>query len=357
MIHKDRNTLFPILNRKLFDIYETQLQAFWTPDEIDFSGDLDDLNSMKPPARDLILKILAFFAQSDSIVNENLCMRFMADVNIPEMLQFYSIQVGIEAVHAHTYAKMIESYVSDADEKMKLFQAIENFPFIAQKASWMKKWIKSQDNFSKRLLAFALVEGVFFSASFCTIFWIREQGLMPGLSLANTFISRDEGLHWEAASVLYKELVSTDNKVKSKQFFINSRLEDKDVSDAEIGNQMREINNLKKVINEEFKKLTQKDVEEMVKEAVDIEKAFVKDSLQVGLLGINNDMLCQYVESVADMVAEAFGFDAIYGTRVPFDFMLKNDIRGKVNFFERRVSEYKKAKREKVNFDVVEDNF
>lgn len=357
MINKDRNTLFPILNRPLWEAYEQQLQSFWTPYEIDFSADADDLKKMSKPAQDLILKILAFFAQSDSIVNENLCYRFIKDTNIPEAIQYYNTQIGIEAVHGHTYANMIESYVKNEEEKIKLFKAIDNYPFIAKKAKWMKKWINSQSSFSKRLLAFAVVEGLFFAGSFCSIFWIREQGLMPGLSMANNLIARDENFHRAFAALLYKELLKVNNQIKSKEFFVNSRLNDETVSDEELGKQMREIASLKKLVNAEFEVLKKEDVHEIIKEAVAIEKEFITDSLPVSLLGLNSKMMGEYIESVADLILEDFGFDKLYNTRQPFDFMIKNDVRGKVNFFERRSTEYRKATREKVDFDTVSEDF
>ena len=357
MISKDRNTLFPVMNRPIWDAYEMQLQSFWTPYEIDFSEDLDDLKKMPKSAQELILKILAFFAQSDAIVNENLCYRFIQDVNIPEAIQYYSTQIGIEAVHGHTYANMIDTYIKDEEEKLKLFKAIDNFPFIAKKAKWMKKWIGSQSSFSKRLFAFAVVEGLFFAGSFCSIFWIREQGLMPGLSMANDLISRDENFHRQMASILYKELVKVNDSIKSKEFYVNSRLEDKNVSDEEIGKVMREIAHLKKTTNKPFEKLKKEEVYEIIKEAVAIEKEFITDSLPVALLGLNSKMMGEYIESVADLILEEFDFDKLYGTRQPFDFMIKNDVRGKVNFFERRPTQYRKATREKVNFDQISEDF
>lgn len=334
------------------------MQAFWTADEIDLSADHKDLKKMKPEERHLILTILAFFAQSDSIVNENLALRFCHDINIPEAIQFYSAQIGIEAVHAETYAKMIDDYVTDPDEKMKLFNAIKNFPAIARKADWMKKWIKSQDSFAKRLLAFAAVEGIFFSGSFCTIYWLKEQNKLPGLSTANDLIARDEGLHWLAASVIYKELCSMDDKIKSKEFYVRSRMEDDAVSDEDLGRIQREVHYMKKSMTKEtFKPLTQAEVEDLIKESVAIEKEFIKEALPVDLLGLNPKLMGDYIEYMADIIASEFGFKKIYNTKLPFDFMIKNDVRGKVNFFERRATEYIKSKRELVNFDNINEEF
>jgi ribonucleoside-diphosphate reductase beta chain len=355
---KERYTLFPIYNRPIFNLYEDQVKAVWTPYEIDFSEDLKDLKKMKKEERDLILRVLAFFAQSDSIVNENLCLRFMQDVNIPEMLQFYSFQIGIEAIHAHTYALMIDNYVSDTEEKDKLFNAIKNFPTIAQKADWMKKWITSQDNFSKRLLAFALVEGVFFSASFCTIYWFKDRNKLKGLSQANDLINRDESSHVQGASLLYNELLKMDQKIKKNQFILNTRVAD--LPEADLGKLIKENFFLKKSMlnnGQEFKSLKEEEAYQIVRESVEIEKDFVKDTLRVQLLGINSELMCQYIEHVADLVLVQFGFNKLYNAKQPFDFMIKNDIRGKVNFFEHRSSEYVVAKRESVNFDIINDKF
>lgn len=356
MIYKDRNTLFPIVFKSLYDLYKTQVQAVWTSDELDFSQDIADLNKMTEPERHLVLQILAFFAQSDSIVNENLAIRFMQDVNIPEAIQFYSFQIGIEAIHSETYAEMINTYIPDDEEKWKLFNAVNNFPTIAKKAEWMKKWIKSQDSFSKRLLAFALVEGVFFSGSFCAIYWLKDKGKMPGLSNANDFIARDEGIHWTFAAALYKELTQLDGQMKKKTFTVNARL--MELEDAEIGKMMKEIHYIKKTMSkDEFKPIKEEEVHQIVKEAVAIEKEFVTECLPVKLLGINSDLMCQYIEYVADMVVQSFGFAKIFNSKQPFDFMIKNDIRGKTNFFEGRATEYKTAKREHVKFDTINDDF
>jgi ribonucleoside-diphosphate reductase beta chain len=355
-MNKDRNTLFPILNKRLFDLYEEQVKSFWTPYEIDFSKDVKDLKKFSPEERHLILQILAFFAQSDSIVNENLAIRFMKDVNIPEALQFYSFQIGIEAIHSHTYAKMIDSYVSDTEEKNKLFNAIKNFPMIAKKANWMKKWNASQESFTKRLLAFAIVEGVFFSGSFCTIYWLKDRGKLPGLSIANNFIARDEQQHQIFAATLYKELQKMDNQNKSKQFYINGRMGE--LSNEELGRLMNEIHFSKKsMLNEEFKPLKEDEVKAMVKEAVEIEKEFILEAVPVQLLGINAKLLGEYIEYVADMVVNDFGFTKIYNTKQPFDFMIKNDIRGKTNFFEDTPTEYLKTVRQNVDFDKINEDF
>lgn len=355
---KERYTLFPIQNKPIFSLYEDQVKAVWTPYEIDFSEDLKDLKKMKKEERDLILKVLAFFAQSDSIVNENLALRFMQDINIPEMLQFYSFQIGIEAIHAHTYALMIDNYVSDSDEKDKLFNAISNFPTIAHKANWMKKWITSQENFSKRLFAFALVEGVFFSASFCTIYWFKDRNKLKGLSQANDLINRDESSHVQGAALLYTELLKMDQKIKKNNFIISSRVFE--LPEFELGRMLKENHHLKRsMLNgvQEFKQLKEEEAHEIVRESVEIEKEFVREALKVQLLGINSDLMERYIEHVADLVLQQFGLNKLFNSKQPFDFMIKNDIRGKVNFFEHRSSEYVVAKRESVDFENINEDF
>lgn len=352
---KDRNTLFPIIFKEIFDCYQEQVKSIWTPYEIPFEKDLNDLKKMSKEERHLILQILAFFAQSDSIVNENLCFRFMKDINIPEAIQAYQFQVGMEAIHSHTYANMIDNYVQDSEEKNKLFNAIQNFPTIAKKAAWMKKWIDSQASFSKRMFAFAIVEGVFFSGSFCTIYWLKDRGLLPGLSMANDLIARDEASHQRLASIIYKTLKNVDGQNKSKQFYLNSRL--MELTNEEIGKVTKEIHMNKKLLNADFIPLKADEVKEIILEAVAIEKDFIKNAIPVKLLGINEDLLCQYIEYVADIVTNSFGFENIYNTKQPFDFMIKNDIRGKVNFFEGRPTEYQKGIREEVNFDKINDTF
>jgi ribonucleoside-diphosphate reductase beta chain len=354
---KDRSNLFPIVNRNLFDLYETQLKAFWTPYEIDFSEDVHDLKKLNENERHLILQILAFFAQSDAIVNENLAKRFSNDINIPEAIQFYSMQLGIEAIHGHTYGLMIDEYVKDEEYKNKLFNAIKNFPTIAKKAAWMRKWIFSQESFTKRLYAFALVEGVFFSGSFCAIYWLKEKTKAhKGLAMANQLISADEYLHMKFAGVLYKELLKMNNSIKSKTFYLNSRFEE--LSAEEIGKLHQEIHFTKKsMINGEFKPLTQEEVNEITKEAVALEKEFITESLPVQLLGINKDLMHQYIENQADLVSLEFGMDKIYNVNQPFDFMSKLDVRGKVNFFESRNDSYIKGVREKVNFSEINEDF
>jgi ribonucleoside-diphosphate reductase beta chain len=268
---------------------------FWTIKDIDFSQDLSHLKTLSSDELHYITHILAFFAQSDGIVNENLALRFYRDVDIPEARAFYADQIQREAVHAWAYALLIDTYVKDQNEKHKLFNAIEHIPAVKKKAEWALRWIDSQEDFAKRLVAFAVVEGVFFSGSFCAVYWFRKRGLLPGLATANNWIARDEGMHWEFAVLLYKTL---DLSISKADFY------------------------------------------QIILDAVNIEKEFVSESLPVGLIGMNAAMMRQYIEFVADLVTKRFGFEAIYGSENPFDFMRMNDVETKVNFFEKRVSEY-----------------
>ena len=355
---KDRHTLFPIVNRPIFDLYEQQVKSLWTPYEIDYSKDKDQFNKLEKDEKHLVLQILAFFAQSDAIVNENLCFRFMKDINIPEMLQFYSMQIGVEAIHSHTYALLIDNYIDDAKEKDRLFNAIKNFPAIEKKANWMKKWILSQDSFAKRLFAFSLVEGVFFAGSFCTIFWFRDKNKLPALSHANRLIQLDENLHMLGAAVLYKELLKLDGKIKKNEFILRSQIDS--LQNEEIGRLTKENHILKKFMlnnSQEFKKITQEEAQQITEEAVSIEKEFINESIRVQLLGINANLMSQYIQYIADLNLSEFGFQKIYNVKQPFDFMRKMDIRTKVNFFEDRSSEYLAPKREDPNFDQINEEF
>lgn len=291
----NKYSLFPIRYQDLWSAFETHHKMFWTVKDIDLTQDLNDLKSLTAGELHYITHVLAFFAQSDGVVNENLAVRFYNDVNIPEARAFYADQIQREAVHSWVYSLLIDTYVKDPGEKHKLFNAIESVPAVRKKAQWAIKWIDSNEDFVKRLIAFAIVEGVFFSGSFCAIFWFRKRGLLPGLATANNWISRDEGMHWEFAVLLYKTLGLS---------------------------------------------VTKADFYQIVIEAVCIEKEFVRDALPVGLIGMNSDLMCQYIEFVADFVTKKFGFDPIYGSENPFDFMKMNDLETKVNFFEKRVSEY-----------------
>lgn len=296
-LHASNNkySLFPVKYQGLWEAFQTHHNSFWTIKDIDLAQDLNDIKSLSQNELHYITHVLAFFAQSDGIVNENLAVRFYNEVDIAEARAFYSDQIQRETIHAWVYSLLIDTYVKDAIEKQRLFNAIESVPAVKKKAEWAMKWIGSQDDFVKRLVAFAVVEGVFFSGSFCAIFWFRKRGLLPGLATANNWISRDEGMHWEFAVLLYHTLGL---------------------------------------------KISPEDFKEIMVDAVGIEKEFVRDALPVGLIGMNADLMCQYIEYVADLVSRRFGFAAIYGAENPFDFMRMNDMETKVNFFEKRVSEY-----------------
>lgn len=293
--NSNKYSLFPIKYKGLWDAFETHHKSFWTIKDVDLSQDLGHLKDLNKDELHYITHVLAFFAQSDGIVNENLAVRFYNEIEIPEARAFYADQIQREAIHAWMYSLLIDTYVKDPIDKHRLFNAIEHVPAVKKKADWAIKWIDSQSEFVKRLVAFAIVEGVFFSGSFCAIFWFRKRGLLPGLATANNWISRDEGMHWEFAVLLYHTLGM---------------------------------------------KISPEDFRSIMMDAVEIEKEFVCDALPVGLIGMNSDLMCQYIEYVADMVCRRFGFTQIYGVENPFDFMRLNDMETKVNFFEKRVSEY-----------------
>jgi ribonucleoside-diphosphate reductase beta chain len=302
----NKYSLFPIKNSVIWDAFKTHEAAFWTAEELDFSQDPADLKKLNENELHFIKHILAFFAQSDGIVNENLCLRFYNDVDIPEAKAFYSMQILIETIHAEVYGLLIDTYVSDEQEKEKLFDAISTIPTIGEKAQWALKWIKSQEDFAKRLVAFAVVEGIFFSGAFCAIYWLRKRGLLPGLANANDFIARDEGLHWTFAATLFKEMKLSVSK---------------------------------------------KEFEDIIKEAVEIEKKFICEALPVSLIGMNSDLMAQYIEYTADRVSQKFGYKTIYNSENPFDFMKLIDLEGKTNFFEKKVSEYQKPQDRNISFD------
>lgn len=296
--NKDRFVLFPITHQAIWEMYKKAEASFWTAEEIDLSADLIDWDSkLNDDERHFIKHVLAFFAASDGIVNENLAVNFMREVQYPEARCFYGFQVMIENIHSEAYSLLIDSYIKDDAEKHRLFHAIDTVPCVKEKAEWALRWI-TQGSFAERLIAFAAVEGIFFSGSFCSIFWLKKRGLMPGLSFANELISRDEGLHCDFACLLY--------------------------------NQLRYP-------------LPVATVQQVILSAVDIERAFVKDALPVRLIGMNADLMCQYIEFVADRLLVALGSPKIFNVTNPFDFMNLISIPGKTNFFERRVSEYQKA--------------
>jgi ribonucleoside-diphosphate reductase beta chain len=295
--NKDRFVLLPINYPKVWEVYKRHEASFWTAEEIDLSGDLKDWSTLNDGERHFITHVLAFFAASDGIVNENLAVNFMSEVQIPEARCFYGFQIMMENIHSETYALLIDTYVKDPVEKDRLFHAIETVPAVKKKAEWALRWIEN-GNFAQRLVAFAAVEGIFFSGSFCSIFWLKKRGLMPGLTFSNELISRDEGLHCEFACLLYSML---------KQ------------------------------------KLTQEEVHQIIGDAVAIEKEFITNALPVDLIGMNSRLMAQYIEFVADRWLSELGYAKIFNSTNPFDFMEMISLQGKTNFFEKRVGDYQKA--------------
>ena len=280
-------------------MYKKAVSSFWTPEEINLKDDYKDWAKLSENEIHFIKYVLAFFAASDGIVNENLVVRFMTDIEIPEVQCFYGFQIAIENIHSETYSLLLDAYISDKSEKTKMLNAIHTIPCIGKKADWAKQWINDEiSNFPLRLVAFAAVEGIFFSGSFCAIFWLKKRGLLPGLTYSNELISRDEGLHTEFAVLLY------------------SMIQDKPDSSVVTG---------------------------IIKDAVEIEKEFITESLPCSLIGMNMDLMKQYIEFVADRLLCQLGEKKVYNTKNPFDFMELISIEGKTNFFEKRVSEYSKA--------------
>jgi ribonucleoside-diphosphate reductase beta chain len=294
-----RYVLFPIKYASVFEYYKKHVASFWTAEEISFQEDLVHFQKLSEDERYFVSHILAFFAASDGIVCENIQVNFASEVQIPEARAFYAMQELAETIHSETYSLLIDTYITDSDEKLRLFQAIENFPAIKKKAEWAMKWMGSQRSFAERLVAFAAVEGIHFSGAFCSVFWLKKRGLMPGLAFANELISRDEGLHTEFAVHLYSML---ENKLSQDSLFA------------------------------------------IIQEAVDVEKEFITESLPVSLIGMNKDLMQQYIEFVADRLLLELGAEKkLYGAQNCFEFMELISCEGKTNFFERRVSEYAKA--------------
>jgi ribonucleotide reductase beta subunit family protein with ferritin-like domain len=288
--------LFPIKSSEqhLYDMYKKSKASFWTPEEIDFSKDAEDWARLNNDERHFIKRILAFFAGSDGLVQENLATRFQREVSSQVVKLFYSFQNAMEGIHAETYSLLIDTYVKNAEERNFLFKAIDTVPCIGKKAQWAQKWIDSADDFQTRLIGFACVEGIFFSGAFCSIYWLKKRGLMPGLTYSNELISRDEGLHTLFAVALYRTLESRPETL----------------------------------------------VHTIIKEAVDLEKEFICEALPCSLIGMNANMMSQYIEFVADRLAVQLGTSKIYKTQNPFDFMELISLEGKTNFFEKKVSEY-----------------
>jgi ribonucleoside-diphosphate reductase subunit M2 len=292
----NRFVMFPIKYDDIWQMYKKQIDCFWRAEEIDLSKDLDNWNSLTQDEKYFISMILAFFAASDGIVLENLASRFMNDVQVSEARAFYGFQIAMENIHSETYSLLIETYIKDKEEKHKLFNAIEHFPCIKKKSDWAQKWINdNRSSFATRLVAFACIEGIFFSGAFCSIYWLKKRGLMPGLTFSNELISRDEALHCEFAVLLYSKLVKKVDKAR---------------------------------------------INEIIKEAVDIEIEFICEALPCKLIGMNADLMTQYIKFVADRLAVQLGYKKIYNVVNPFDFMELISLDSKTNFFEKRVSEY-----------------
>lgn len=297
--NKNRFVIFPIKHHDIWEWYKKMEASFWTAEEIDLHQDLTDWNNkLSDDERYFIKHILAFFAASDGIVNENLAENFVNEVQYAEAKFFYGFQIMMENIHSETYSLLIDTYVKDEAEKAELFNALEVFPAIKKKADWALKWIES-DSFAERLIAFAAVEGIFFSGAFCSIYWLKKRGLMPGLTFSNELISRDEGVHCDFAVHLHNHHLV--NKVSKER------------------------------------------IKEIIVDALDIEREFVTESLPVSLIGMNAGLMTQYLEFVADRLLVELGCDRVYGSANPFDFMDMISLQGKTNFFEKRVAEYQKS--------------
>ncbi len=297
--NKDRFVLFPVKYHDIWEMYKKSEASFWTAEEIDLSPDLVDWNTkLNEDEKHFIKHVLAFFAASDGIVNENLAVNFMREVQFPEARCFYGYQIMIENIHSETYSLLIDTYIKDPVEKDHLFHAMETVPAVSRKGEWALRWI-GNGTFAERLIAFAAVEGIFFSGSFCSIFWLKKRGLMPGLSFSNELISRDEGLHCDFACLLYTKYLKNQ--------------------------------------------LPESQVRDVITNAVEIEKEFVTEALPVKLIGMNADLMCQYIEFVADRLLQALGCSKVYNATNPFDFMELISLQGKTNFFEKRVGEYQKS--------------
>jgi len=293
-----RFVMFPIHYHDIWAMYKKQEASFWTAEELDLSQDLRDWEKLTDDERHFIKHILAFFAASDGIVLENLAINFMREVQLPEARAFYGFQMAMENIHSETYSLLIDTYITDTVEKMGLFNAIQTFPAVKKKADWAIKWMMNGAPYAQRLIAFATVEGIFFSGSFCAIFWLKKRSLMPGLTFSNELISRDEGLHTDFACLLY-------NYIRNK--------------------------------------LPAETVYQIVQEAITIEKEFITEALPVELIGMNSRLMSQYLEFVADRLLVSLGYEKIYKSTNPFEWMEMISIQGKTNFFEKRVSDYQRS--------------
>ncbi len=310
--NNQRFVLFPIQHHDIWQFYKKAEASFWTAEEIDLSNDLKDWEQLNQGERHFIAHVLAFFAASDGIVNENLTENFLAEIQYTEAKFFYGFQIAIENIHSETYSLLIDTYIKDSQERHRLFNAIETLACVKKKADWALRWIE-KGSFAQRLIAFAAVEGIFFSGSFCAIFWLKKRGLMPGLCFSNELISRDEGLHCDFACLLYNDHLKN--------------------------------------------KLTIEEVTAIITDAVNIEKEFIIDSLPVKLIGMNADLMGQYIEFVADRLLVALNCPKVYHVTNPFDFMELISLQGKTNFFEKRVGEYQKAGIMKENKDQSQPKF
>ena len=310
----NRFVMFPIKHDDIWKMYQKQVDCFWRPEEIDLTKDLKDWDTLSQDEKHFISMILAFFAASDGIVLENLAMRFMSDVQLSEARAFYGFQIAMENIHSHTYSLLIETYIKNSEEKNRLFNAIEHFPSIKKKSDWAQKWIHdNRSSFATRLIAFACVEGIFFSGAFCSIFWIKKRGLLPGLTFSNELISRDEALHCEFAVLLYSKLLKKMSKIR---------------------------------------------VHEIIKESVEIEIEFICEALPCRLIGMNSQMMTQYIQFVADRLCVQLGYDKIYNVTNCFDWMEMISLNSKSNFFEKRVSDYALAnKTQNDNTFVLTEDF
>jgi len=290
--------MFPIQYPAVWEMYKKHEASFWTAEEIDLSQDAKDWEGLTDPERHFIKHVLAFFAASDGIVNENLGAQFSTEIQIPEARAFYGFQMAMENIHSETYSLLIEQYIREPEEKERLFNALETMPPVQEKARWAVQWMTAEQSFAERLVAFACVEGILFSGSFCAIYWLKKRGLMPGLTFSNELISRDEGLHTEFACLIYGML--------------QHQLPDDVVHD-------------------------------IVRGAVDAERQFICEALSCDLIGMNNELMTRYIEFVADRLLTALGHPKLFGASNPFDWMELISLQGKTNFFEKRVGEYQKA--------------
>ena len=309
----NRFVMFPIVYEDIWQMYQKQVDCFWRPEEIDLSKDLIHWDALENNERYFISMILAFFAASDGIVLENLAQRFMTEIQVSEARAFYGFQIAMENIHSHTYSNLIETYIRDKEEKYKFFNAIQNFPCIKKKSDWSQKWIHdNRSSFATRLVAFACVEGIFFSGAFCSIFWLKKRGLMPGLTFSNELISRDEALHCEFAVLLYSKLV---------------------------------------------KKLDKNKIHDIIKDAVEIETEFICEALPCRLIGMNSQMMTQYIQFVADRLCTQLGYKKIYNVQNCFPWMELISLESKSNFFEKKTDAYALANKTKSSeiFEFNED--